>query len=178
MLVQHRKELHEQYSQILSTISKSETPKPESPTFAITTRSGISTQDSPFPASPRPATDNSTEGETEKERPEGVEPSIVQEPAPRPSILYQPSKSSNLHFSSRLKKQKKDDEYERLLSIFKQIHINMSLLEAMIHMPNGAKVLKDLLCIRRNLRKRPPQSNLARSVPLLFKGMCPKNKGI
>ncbi|GJV28417.1 reverse transcriptase domain-containing protein [Tanacetum coccineum] len=110
MLVQHRKELHEQYSQILSTISKSETPKPESPTFAITTRSGISTQDPPFPAPPRPATDNSIEGETEKEGPGGVEPSIVQEPAPRPSILYQPSKSSNLPFSSRLKKQEKDDD--------------------------------------------------------------------
>ncbi|GJT99019.1 hypothetical protein Tco_1094537 [Tanacetum coccineum] len=52
MLVQHHKELREQYSQILSTINKSETPKPEAPTFAITTRSGISTQDLPFPAPP------------------------------------------------------------------------------------------------------------------------------
>ncbi|GJV50162.1 reverse transcriptase domain-containing protein [Tanacetum coccineum] len=91
MLVQHRKELCEQYSQILSTINKSETPEPEAPTFAITTRSGISIQDPPFPAPPRPATNNFTEGETEKEGPEGVEPSIIQEPAPRPSIIYQPS---------------------------------------------------------------------------------------
>ncbi|GJR35320.1 hypothetical protein Tco_1211004 [Tanacetum coccineum] len=52
MLVQHHKELHEQYSQILSTISKSETPEHEAPTFAITTRSGISIQDPPFPAPP------------------------------------------------------------------------------------------------------------------------------
>ncbi|GJX30795.1 hypothetical protein Tco_0240650 [Tanacetum coccineum] len=43
MLDQHRKELHEQFSQILSTIRKSDTPKPEAPTFAITTRSGVST---------------------------------------------------------------------------------------------------------------------------------------
>ncbi|GJR01988.1 hypothetical protein Tco_0524972 [Tanacetum coccineum] len=103
MLVQHHKELREQYSQILSTINKSETPKPEAPTFTITTRLGISTQDSPFPAPPRPATDNFTEGETEKEGPEGVEPNIIQEPAPRPSILYQPSKTSNPPFPSRLK---------------------------------------------------------------------------
>ncbi|GJT40131.1 hypothetical protein Tco_0939996 [Tanacetum coccineum] len=82
MLVQHRKELREQYSQILSAINKSETPEPEAPTFAIITRSGISTQDPPFPASPRPATDNFTEGETEKEGPEGAEPSITQEPSP------------------------------------------------------------------------------------------------
>ncbi|GJQ90449.1 putative reverse transcriptase domain-containing protein [Tanacetum coccineum] len=39
----------------------------------------------------------------------------------------------------RLKKQKKDDEDERLLSIFKQIHINLSFLEAMIYMPKGSK---------------------------------------
>ncbi|GJT26558.1 hypothetical protein Tco_0906833 [Tanacetum coccineum] len=52
MLVQHRKELREQYSQILSTFNKSKTPEPEAETFAITTRSGISTQDPPFPAPP------------------------------------------------------------------------------------------------------------------------------
>ncbi|GJT53742.1 UBN2 domain-containing protein [Tanacetum coccineum] len=43
MLDQHRKELHEEFSQILSMIRKSETPKLEAPTFAITTRSGVST---------------------------------------------------------------------------------------------------------------------------------------
>ncbi|GKE53013.1 hypothetical protein Tco_1488169 [Tanacetum coccineum] len=50
MLDQHRKELHEQFSQILSTIRESETPEPEAPTFVITTRSIISTQDPPLPA--------------------------------------------------------------------------------------------------------------------------------
>ncbi|GKC44393.1 hypothetical protein Tco_1062115, partial [Tanacetum coccineum] len=44
-----------------------------------------------------------------------------------------------------IKEAEKDDEDERLLSIFKQIHINLPFLEAMIHMPKGAKVLKDLL---------------------------------
>ncbi|GJY45766.1 hypothetical protein Tco_0434829 [Tanacetum coccineum] len=153
MLDQHRKELHEQFSQILSTIRKRKTPEPEAPTFAITTTSGVSTQDPPFPAPPQSTSANHTEGETKKEGPEGVEPSITQEPAPRPSIFYQPSKSSNLPFLSRLKKQKKDDEDERLLSIFKQIHINMSFLEAMIHMPKGAKVLKDLLSYKEKLEK-------------------------
>ncbi|GJS96266.1 hypothetical protein Tco_0803234 [Tanacetum coccineum] len=108
MLVQHRKELREQYSQILSAINKSETPKPEAPTFAITTRSGISTQDPPFPAPPRPATDNFTEGETEKEGLEGAEPSTTQEPAPPGhAIHYQPPRPSNPPLPSRLKKSKK-----------------------------------------------------------------------
>nr|GEW65076.1 hypothetical protein [Tanacetum cinerariifolium] len=46
MLDQHRKELYEQFSQILFTIRKNETPEPEAPTFTITTRSGVSIFDS------------------------------------------------------------------------------------------------------------------------------------
>ncbi|GJX70350.1 hypothetical protein Tco_0307521 [Tanacetum coccineum] len=107
MLDQHRKELHEQFSQILSMIKKSETPEPKAPTFAITTKLGVSTQDPPFRDPQRPT----------------------------------------------LKKQKKDDEDDRLLSIFKKIHINLPFLEAMIHMPKGSKVLKDLLLHKEKLEK-------------------------
>ncbi|GKE03666.1 hypothetical protein Tco_1395684 [Tanacetum coccineum] len=81
LLDQHCKELHEQFSQILSTIRKSETSKPEAPTFAITTRSGVSTQDPPFPAPSQSTSTNHTKGETEKERPEGAEPTTIQEHA-------------------------------------------------------------------------------------------------
>ncbi|GJX88388.1 hypothetical protein Tco_0340402 [Tanacetum coccineum] len=45
MLDQHSKEMHEQFSQIFSKIGESETHKPKAPTFAITTRSGVSTRD-------------------------------------------------------------------------------------------------------------------------------------
>ncbi|GKB83664.1 hypothetical protein Tco_0950559, partial [Tanacetum coccineum] len=152
MLDQHRKELHEQFSQILFTIRKNETLKPEALTFAIT-RSGISTQGPPFPTLPKSTSANHTKGVTEKEGPEDTEPSIIQEPAPQPSIFYQSSKSSNPPFPSRLKKQKKDDEDEKLLLIFKQIHINLPFLEAMIHMPKRSKVLKDLLSHGEKLKK-------------------------
>ncbi|GJS52811.1 reverse transcriptase domain-containing protein [Tanacetum coccineum] len=101
----------------------------------------VSTQDPPFPAPSQLASANHTEGATKKEGPEDAEPSIIQEHVPRPSIFYQPSKSSNQPFPSRLKKQKKDDEDERLLSIFKQIHINLPFLEAMIHMPRDPRSL-------------------------------------
>ncbi|GKB19791.1 reverse transcriptase domain-containing protein [Tanacetum coccineum] len=94
MLDQYRKEMHEQFSQILSTIGKSETPKPEAPTFSITTRSGVSTRDPLFPTPSKPTLSEEAE---------------------------------------------KDDEDERLLSIFKQIHINLPFLEVMIHMPKEAK---------------------------------------
>ncbi|GKC29747.1 hypothetical protein Tco_1037041 [Tanacetum coccineum] len=66
MLDLHRKELHEQFSQILSTIRKNKTPEPEAPTFAITTKSGISTQDPPFPTLPQSTSANHTEGATKK----------------------------------------------------------------------------------------------------------------
>ncbi|GKA97469.1 hypothetical protein Tco_0825363 [Tanacetum coccineum] len=121
--------------------------------FMLEKKSGISIRDPPFPAPPRLATNNFTERETEKEELEGVEPNITQEPAPRPSILYPPSKTSNLPFPSRLKKQKNDDEDERLLSIFKQIHINLPFFEAMIHKPKGAEVLKGTHMHKENLRK-------------------------
>ncbi|GJW49423.1 ribonuclease H-like domain-containing protein [Tanacetum coccineum] len=138
MLNQHRKEMHEQFSKILFVIGESKTPKPEALTFAITTRSGVSTRDPPFPT-PLELTPANTKGAAEKEGPEDAKPSIThnEEPVPWPSIFYQPSMSSNLPFLSRVKKQKKDDEDERLLLIFKQIHINLPFLEAMIHMPKG-----------------------------------------
>ncbi|GJU53295.1 reverse transcriptase domain-containing protein [Tanacetum coccineum] len=177
MLVQHRKELREQYSQILSAINKIETPEPNVPTFAITTRSRISTQDPPFLTPPQPGTDNFTKGETAKEGPEGAEPSIIQEPAPRSSILYQPSKTSNLPFPSRLKKQKKDDEDERLLSIFKQIHINLPFLEAMIHMPKGAKVLKDLLSHKEKLEKVASSVKLSEESSTIIQRSLPQKEG-
>ncbi|GKC39574.1 hypothetical protein Tco_1051958 [Tanacetum coccineum] len=101
---------------IVRTINKSKTPEPEAPTFAITTRSWTSTQDPPFPAPPQLVTNNFTEEETEKEGHEGAEPSITQEPAPQPSILYQPSKTSNPPFPSRLKKQKRECREKRAAS--------------------------------------------------------------
>ncbi|GJR51720.1 reverse transcriptase domain-containing protein [Tanacetum coccineum] len=174
---QYRKELHEQFSQILSTIRKSETLEPEILTFAITTRSRVSTQDPPFPAILRPTFANHTEGATEKERPEDAEPSTLHEPAPRPSIFYQPSKSSNLPFLSRLKKQKKDDEDERLLSIFKQIHINLSFLEAMIHMPKGAKVLKDLISHKEKLEKAASSVKLSEECSAIIQRSLPQKEG-
>ncbi|GJY82796.1 hypothetical protein Tco_0496172 [Tanacetum coccineum] len=113
MLDQHRKELHEQFSQILSTIRKNKTPEPEAPTFAITTR---------------------------------------------------------------LKKQKKDDEDERLLSIFKQIHINLPFLEAMIHMPKGGKVLKDLLSHKENLEKADSSVKLSKECSAIIQRSLPQKE--
>ncbi|GJZ74129.1 retrotransposon protein, putative, ty3-gypsy subclass [Tanacetum coccineum] len=118
-------------------------------------------------------------GETKKEGPEGAEPSIIhnEKPAPWPSIFYQTSKSSNLPFPSRVKKQKKDDEDERLLSIFKQIHINLPFLEAMIHMPKGAKVLKDLLSHKEKLEKAASWVKLSEECSAIIQRSLPQKEG-
>ncbi|GKF80609.1 hypothetical protein Tco_0239211, partial [Tanacetum coccineum] len=99
------------------------------------------------------------------------------EESPRSSILYQPSKSSNLPFPSRVKKQKKDDEDERLLSIFKQIHINLPFLEAMIHMPKGAKVLKDLLSHKEKLEKAASSVKLSEECSAIIQRSLPRKEG-
>ncbi|GJT80524.1 hypothetical protein Tco_1054866 [Tanacetum coccineum] len=106
----------------------------------------------------------------------GTEPSIMHEPAPRPSILYQPSKTSSLHFPSRLKKQKKVDEDEQLLSIFKQIHINLPFLKAMIYMPKGAKVLKDLLSHKEKLEKATSSVKLSEECSAIIQRSLPQKE--
>ncbi|GJY34404.1 hypothetical protein Tco_0418873 [Tanacetum coccineum] len=148
MLNQHCNGMHEQFSQILATIGKSQTPtpKPDAPTFAITTRSGITTRDPPYPTPSSLKTVDNSERIIEEEGYTGEETTTTQgKETPQSPTLYHPSKSSSVPFLSRLTKQKNDDDDERFLSIFRQIHINLPFLEAMIHMRNGDKVLKDLL---------------------------------
>ncbi|GKA30178.1 reverse transcriptase domain-containing protein [Tanacetum coccineum] len=76
-----------------------------------------------------------------------------------------------------LEKQKKDDEDERLLSIFKQIHINLPFLEAMIHMPKGAKVLKDLLLHKEKLEKEDSLVKLSEECFAIIQRSLPQKEG-
>ncbi|GJY43681.1 hypothetical protein Tco_0431894 [Tanacetum coccineum] len=52
---------------------ESKFPEPEAPTFAITTRSGISTRDPPFPTLLQSTPTNYAERTTKREGPEGAE---------------------------------------------------------------------------------------------------------
>nr|GFA06759.1 hypothetical protein [Tanacetum cinerariifolium] len=130
------------------------TLKLDAPTFAITTRSGTSTHDPPYPTPPSPTTVNQTKGMIEKGGSKGEETTVARnEETPHSPTFYHPFKSSSVPFPYRLKKQKTGDEDERLLSIFRQILFNLPFLEAMIHMPKGVKVLKDLLSHKEKLEK-------------------------
>ncbi|GKD88766.1 hypothetical protein Tco_1364273, partial [Tanacetum coccineum] len=68
-------------------------------------------------------------------------------------ILEKSLHAKGVPFLSRLKNQKKDDEDEKFLSIFKHIHINLPFLEVVFHMLKEAKVLKDLLSHKGKLEK-------------------------
>ncbi|GJY49661.1 hypothetical protein Tco_0439617 [Tanacetum coccineum] len=80
-------------------------------------------------------------------------------------------------FPSRLKKQKKDDEDERLLSIFKQICINLPFLKAMIHMLKRAKVLKDLLSHKEKLEKAASSVKLSEECSAIIQRSLTQKEG-
>ncbi|GJY52202.1 reverse transcriptase domain-containing protein [Tanacetum coccineum] len=84
---------------------------------------------------------------------------------------------ANFMLENKLKKQKKDDEDERLLLIFKQIHINLPFLEAMIHIPKGAKVLKDLLSHKEKLKKGASSIKLSEECSAIIKRSLPQKEG-
>nr|GEW36356.1 hypothetical protein [Tanacetum cinerariifolium] len=79
--------------------------------------------------------------------------------------------------SVQIKEAEKNDEDDRLLSIFKQININMPFLEAMIHMPKGAKVLKDLLSHKEKLEKAASSIKLSEECFDIIQRSLPQKEG-
>ena len=48
-------------------------------------------------------------------------------------------------FPQRLQKEKLEERFSRFLDMFKKIELNIPFAEALAHMPNYAKFLKDIL---------------------------------
>ncbi|GJZ34386.1 hypothetical protein Tco_0580203 [Tanacetum coccineum] len=140
MLHQQQTSMHEQVSQILSTL-KSEAPA-NKPTLTITTRSGVTTQDPPFPTTQYSSATR--------------EPSNNKEPG-----------NDETPISPKEEKRKDEDE----------IHINLSFLEAMIHMPKGAKVLKDLLSHKEKLEKAASSVKLSEECSAIIQRSLPQKEG-
>ncbi|GJS24776.1 putative nucleotidyltransferase, ribonuclease H [Tanacetum coccineum] len=172
--------MHNQFSQILATLEKSctQTPEPKALTLAITTSSGITTRDPLYLNQPSsaPKVINETAAKegvpTEKENLNT--PNLE---TPLSSTLHHPSKSSNIPFLFQLRKQKKDDEQEKFLSIFKHININLPFLEALNQMPKGAKVLKDLLSNKAKLENVASSITLGEECSAAIQKNLPQKKG-
>ena len=72
---------------------------------------------------------------------------------PSSSSREVPEYKPTLPYPSRLKKDKTDEHYNRFLEIFKQLHINLPLVEALSQMPRYTKFLKDFLTNKRKLEE-------------------------
>ncbi|KAJ9547944.1 LOW QUALITY PROTEIN: hypothetical protein OSB04_020487 [Centaurea solstitialis] len=57
----------------------------------------------------------------------------------------------NLPFPQRVKPKNVDDQFKKFLDVFKQLHINIPLVEALEQMPSYVKFLKDILNKKRRL---------------------------
>ena len=88
-----------------------------------------------------------------------------------PSIYDPP-----IPFPQRLKKNYVDDQFSKFLSIFKQLHINIPLIEALEQMPKYAKFLKDIISKKRKLEEHETVMLTKESSAILQKKLPPKLK--
>ena len=68
-----------------------------------------------------------------------------------PSASKVPEFKPSVPYPTRLKQDAEDAQFKRFLNIFKQLHINIPLVEALSQMPKYAKFMKDLLTNKRKL---------------------------
>ena len=88
-----------------------------------------------------------------------------------PSIYDPP-----IPFPQRLRKNNVDDQFSKFLSIFKQLHINIPLIEALEQMPKYAKFFKDIISKKRKLEEHETVMLTKESSAILQKKLPPKLK--
>ena len=71
-----------------------------------------------------------------------------------------------------------DDHFSKFLSIFKQFHINIPLIEALEQMPKYAKFLKDIISKKRKLEEHEIVMLTKESNGILQKKLPPKLKDL
>nr|GFA51735.1 reverse transcriptase domain-containing protein [Tanacetum cinerariifolium] len=138
-----------------SSLPSNTIPNPKGEAKAITTRSGMSYKEPPFPSSgvdQQEPTEVTTD--TELPSPEDIQPLLVQvevqvdKPAKEPPVVITKAKA-NLSYPSRLQKEKlreKDDILAaKFIDIFRDLHFELSFADALVHMPKFAPMFKKLL---------------------------------
>src|SRR5581483_8499880 len=81
-------------------------------------------------------------------------PPVTGTPVPKPATSRTKSPTSvpsYVPYPQRLRNQKEEIQFKKFLDIFKQLHINIPLVEAIEQMPNYAKFLKDILSKKKKL---------------------------
>nr|GEX63320.1 hypothetical protein [Tanacetum cinerariifolium] len=128
---------------------------PKGEAKAITTRSGISYKEPPIPPSgvkeqePTEATKDTELSSTEDIQPPSVQVKEKEnESIEKPSVVI-PKSKANLPYPSRLAKEKlreKDDILAaKFMEIFRNLHLELSFTDALVHMPKFAPMFKKLL---------------------------------
>nr|GFB59457.1 reverse transcriptase domain-containing protein [Tanacetum cinerariifolium] len=125
---------------------------PRNKAKAITTQSGISYDGPPIPP---PVVEKEPEAtkDTELSSTENIQPPLVKvhekdkEPIDKPFVV--PKTKNNLPYPSRLAKEKlreKDDILAaKFMEIFRDLHFELSFVDALVHMPKFAPMFKKLL---------------------------------
>ncbi|GJR85031.1 reverse transcriptase domain-containing protein [Tanacetum coccineum] len=134
----------------LGTLPSNTIPNPRNEAKAITTRSGVSYDGPPIPP---PVVEKEPEVTKDTELPstEDIQPPLVQEkdkePIDEPFVAKETK--TNLPYPSRLAKEKlrkKDDILaSKFMEIFRDLHFELSFVDALIHMPIFAPMFKKLL---------------------------------
>nr|GEU99235.1 reverse transcriptase domain-containing protein [Tanacetum cinerariifolium] len=135
-----------------SSLPSNTIPNPRNEAKAITTRSGISYDGPPIPP---PAVEKEPEATKDTELPsiENIQPPSVQVPEkdkePIDESLFVPKTKANLPYPSRPVKEKiheKDDILAaKFMEIFRDLHFELSFVDALVHKPKFAPMFKKLL---------------------------------
>nr|GEW05602.1 reverse transcriptase domain-containing protein [Tanacetum cinerariifolium] len=138
-----------------SSLPSNTIPNPKGEAKEITTRSGMSYKEPPI-SPPGMEQQEPTEETTDTELPstKDIQPPLVQvevqkdKPIEEPSVVI-PKAKANLPYPSRLVKEKireKDDILAaKFMEIFRDLHFELSFVDALVHMPKFAPMFKKLL---------------------------------
>ncbi|XP_057250798.1 uncharacterized protein LOC104886473 [Beta vulgaris subsp. vulgaris] len=116
--------------------------------------------------------ENEVANESEKEK-ENYEAEKEPESTPLPPLRpYVPP----IPFPQRLKQTKLDSEFEKFLKMFKQLHINIPFIDALMQIPSYSKFLKEIMSKKKKLEKYETiaLSEECASVSLMPLSICKK----
>nr|GEZ55515.1 hypothetical protein [Tanacetum cinerariifolium] len=138
-----------------SSLPSNTIPNPKGEAKAITTRSGMSYKEPPFPPTgvnqqePVEVTTDMEPQNSDDIHPPTIQAEVqVDKPTEEPVVVISKAKA-NLPYPSRLQKEKnreKDDILvAKFMEIFRDLHFELSFADALIHMPKFAVMFKKLL---------------------------------
>nr|GEV37680.1 reverse transcriptase domain-containing protein [Tanacetum cinerariifolium] len=151
MIMIFMQNLHNNKASSSSSLPSNTIPNPRNEAKAITTRSGISYNGPPIPP-PVVEKEPETTKDTKLPSTKNIQPPSVQvhekdkEPIDEPFVV--PKTKANLHYPSRLAKEKiheKDDTLAtKFMEIFHDLHFELSFTDARVLMPNTAHAIIDV----------------------------------